>query len=146
MSENYIKHAIRIILKELKNKTIKEQLEWFEERFGRCKWVNIAADEIECFDYNDFKNKPENIEIVKDDRGNYGIDIIIQRCPDYKDEGMNLDIDDIISKTNEVIKKYNIKKGFSMVNMAFDVRIVSYTWYTGSDEPCVYGLEGCNNK
>ena len=42
MNEDYVEYTVRITLKELKDKSTKEQLEWFEERFGECGWVNIA--------------------------------------------------------------------------------------------------------
>ena len=45
MNEDYVEYTVRITLKELKDKSTKEQLEWFEERFGECGWVNIA----ECY-------------------------------------------------------------------------------------------------
>lgn len=137
MSETCSKSAIRIMLPDLQTKSIEEQLEWFENRFGKCRYVDKIEGKITGFYEREFESIPKDIEIVRDNKDRFAIDIILEKVPEYDAKGMNLSLSQIRKIANKTIKKYKIDN----IKKTEDIRIVSYIWYDGCDEPYVRGLD-----
>lgn len=130
MSETYTKHAIRIIIPELKNSSVDEQYQYFRKIFGEAKYVYEDDGLVDYFHYEN-----DNFQVVGDNKGNVGIDIILERKPEYDVEPMILSLTEIQDKVSVFTSEYN----FEIENTS-NIYVVSYNWYTGVDEPYVYSL------
>lgn len=126
MSCNETKIVLRAEIPRLKGKTMTEVYPFYLEILGEPNDLDEYDGEIEYFEY-DGKYQPAHDY----DSGRWGIDLVLHHKSDYKTyiemESNGLTLDEFHKLAHEMSLKFTIDK--------YKVRLISYTWYNGADEP-----------
>ena len=132
MSYNETKSVLRAEIPQLKGKSRTEALEYFRQILGEPDDVDIWDGEVDFFEYEE-KNHTyipvEEYSYGKTDDDRWGGDLILAYSNDYGvEEGdMNYSLEELSVLADKMARKFNINPK--------NIRLLSYTWYNGSDEP-----------
>lgn len=127
------KMTLRVEIESLKGNTYEEAYPYFKAFLGEADDVDEWEGKVEYFSYDKSDNLIVPVLQHKDKR--WGIDYIL----DYHYDGRSkvgkesytlLEIDIIASKLS---KTFSVNKD--------DIRLVSYEWYNGGDEPVSFGYK-----
>lgn len=126
MSCNEYKTVLRSEIPQLKGKTYNEVYPFFVELLGEPDEKDEWDGEIEYFYYGG-KYKP----VYDYDTERWGIDLTLHHASDYKTyiqmETNGLTLGEFKSLAYEMSQKFGIDEN--------KVRLISYSWYNGADEP-----------
>lgn len=138
MSYNESKTVLRAELPMLRGKNIHEAYEYFSPLLGKADYVDEWDGKVEFFRYMDSKH--DYVPVEKNVSGKasdkrWGIDYILAYANDYGDKKgkANHSLRELQSIAEEMAKKFEINPE--------DCRIVSYTWYNGSEEPIEFEVQ-----
>jgi hypothetical protein len=126
MSCNETKTVLRAEFPRLKGKSINEVYPLYVQFLGEANEVEEWKGKVDYFRYEG-KFQP-----VHDyDSKRWGIDLVLHHESDYNTyiemETNGLTLDEFNKLANEMSLKFEVDK--------YRIRLISYTWYNGSDEP-----------
>lgn len=126
MSCNVTKTVLRAEFPHLKGKAVHEVYPFYVNLLGEPDEVDKWDGEVEHFEYEG-KYQP-----IRDyDTERWGIDLVLHHETDYRTyiqmETNGLSLGEFNQLADEMSKKFSVDKE--------KVRLISYTWYNGSDEP-----------
>lgn len=126
MSCNESKTVLRAEFPKLKGKTRQEVYPFFLNLLGKPEEVDEYDGVVEYF-YYEGKHQP----VYDYDSKRWGIDLVLHHESDYKTyiemESNGLTLDEFNKLAHDMSLKFEIDK--------YKVRLISYTWYNGADEP-----------
>jgi hypothetical protein len=130
MSCDEFKTVIRAELKELEGKSKNAVYDYFKNLIGEAEDVDAYDDGIiEWFNYGDDAGNFCPVQSYKNKQ--WGVDYVLSHTDDYGDRSkVNLSIEEIKDYCKLLIDKFGVKES--------DCKLVSYSWYNGSDEPIVF--------
>jgi hypothetical protein len=120
MSEDVVKTAIRVPLKDLEGMGWNNAYEYLAERLGEPEEKDEFEGLVEWFKYKDY-----DVVSVGDD---WFLDMLTEPVsPPYEHSGLRISIKEIYVKLQKLLGKIKVD--------SIDCQVVAYTWYNGSDEP-----------
>lgn len=135
MSYNESKMVLRGEIPHLKGKSRGEAFEYFQNILGEPDILDDWDGEVEYFNY-----EPENHKFVpvqentgrSTDDNRWGVDYIIGYNNGYGEERGkdNVSLEELNKIVDEMTKKFEIDPK--------SIRIFSYSWYNGTDEPIYF--------
>lgn len=138
MSYNESKTVLRAEIPMLRGKSIHEAYEYFSPLLGKPDDVDEWDGKVELFRYMNSKHDYVPVEKHVSGKTNdtrWGVDYILAYANDYGDKKgkANHSLKELQSIAEEMAKKFEINPE--------NCRLVSYTWYNGSEEPIEFALE-----
>lgn len=121
------KMVLRVEIESLKGNTYDDAYGFFKAILGEADEVEEWEGNIEFFSYDESKHT--YIPVLQYNEKRWGIDYIL----DYHYDGnrrngkSSYTLTEITCLTEEIIRVFSVSKD--------DVKLVSYEWYNGSDEP-----------
>ena len=122
------KIVLRIELPQLKDKTTTEAYEYFKSILGVANEIDEWEGEIEFFSYD------KSIQPITDWNGSWGVDYVLHHSSGYKTyigENFNgLTLKEFEERAFILSDLFGIKYN--------NVKLMSYNWYNGGDEPVTF--------
>ena len=110
---------------------------FYKNTIGNPSELDEYEGEVEYFEYN---GKYQPSHQYKGDR--WGIDMVLHHETDYDTkiemQTNGISLAEFLTLSQEMENKFGIDKS--------QVRLISYTWYNGGDEPVFFGEEGEDNN
>lgn len=127
--------VLRAEFPELKGKTKTEVFPIYKNLLGEPDEVDEYDGEVDYFRYdNDKKYRPAYQYKGK----RWGIDLTLHHESDYKTyvelKTNGISLGEFETLAEEMAQKFGVDKS--------QIRLISYTWYNGVDEPVFFGKEG----
>ena len=123
------KTVLRAEFPELEGKTITEVYPFYKSILGEADELEDYDGEVEYFSYKGQYKPAYRYENAK-----WGIDRILHHESDYKTyiemKENGLSLSEFEDMANEMSVKFGVDK--------LKVRLISYSWYNGGDEPIVF--------
>lgn len=121
------KMVLRVEIESLKGNSYDEAYPYYKSFLGEADEVEEWEGNVEFFTYE--KSKHEFIPVLEYGEQRWGIDYIL----DYHYDGRRRNgksaytLSEIISATERICRTFNVSND--------NVKLISYEWYNGGDEP-----------